>query len=113
MEIKTCEEYVVAELFDAKNEIDRLKGCLAEEKERYQEAVNCLSDVTKSFQELKDLLVEISRVNEATNYNYVTFNSIYSTWDGEQYDLLVSLVPGILEKFNKDAEKADADEKSS
>ena len=96
MEIRTCEEYVISELFDAKNEVDRLQQALAEQKEAHQETVNRLDEIMKSFQELRDLLVEISSVHETETYRYLGFNSVYSNWDKDNYDKLVALVPELL-----------------
>lgn len=102
MEIRTCEEYVVAELLDAKNEIENLKSVISEVEMARQETVNKLDSVMKTFQELKDMVCKISNVDYTSNdCVYIRFSSVYSNWDKEDYDKLVELVPSILEKPQK------------
>lgn len=96
MEIKTCEQYVISELFDAKNEVDRLQQALAEQKEAHQETLNKLSDVMFSFQQLKDLIFRIASVGEYSGNQYVGFNSLYENWDRDDFELLIKLIPTIL-----------------
>lgn len=96
MEIKTCEQYVISELFDAKNEVYQLQQALEEQKEAHQETINKLRDVMFSFQQLKDLILKIADVGEYNGYRYVSFSSLYENWEKDDLELLVKLIPTIL-----------------
>ena len=91
MEIKTCEQYVLRELDNAQKELSLVKKTLEETTQHRDE-------LWKSFQDLKDLVCKIANVTNMTDpdYTYIGFSSIYSTWDKEDYDKLVSIVPEIL-----------------
>ena len=91
MEIKTCEQYVLRELDNAQKELSLVKKAL-------EETTNRRDELLKSFQDLKDLICKMASVNNMPDYTYIGFSSIYSTWDKEDYDKLVELVPQILKQ---------------
>ena len=93
MEIKTCEQYVLRELDNAQKELSLVKKAL-------EETTNHRDELRKSFQDLKDLICKMASVTNKTDpdYTYIGFSSIYSTWDKEDYDKLVELVPQILKQ---------------
>ena len=93
MEICTCEEYVLKELEEAKNEVISLGDELVE-------AYDKIENLMSSLNELRELLVKISVVDDAayTTGKYVGFSSIYEGYNKEQFDALVRLVPGIFTK---------------
>lgn len=98
MEIRTCEEYVVAELFDAKNEIERLEQVVAEQKEAHQETIARLNDVMKSFQELKDLILKKSALKHYSvdNDPYISFDSIWQSYNADDFNLITTIIPELL-----------------
>lgn len=93
MEIRTCEEYVLKELEEAQKEVLSLEDELSE-------AYDKIEYLMSSLNELKELLVKISVVDDATytTGKYVGFSSIYEGYSKEQFDTLVRLVPEIFTK---------------
>ena len=93
MEIRTCEEYVLRELDSALNEVIKLQDEL-------EASYDKIEYLMSSLNELKELLVEISTVDDAmyTTGKYIGFNAIYEGYNKEQFDKLVRLVPGIFTK---------------
>lgn len=104
MEIRTCEEYVIAELFDAKNEIDRLEQVIAEKEAEHQETIARLDDVMKSFQELKDLILKRSSLKRFSvdSTPYISFDSIWQEYSPEDFDLFTTIIPEILAKDSQE-----------
>ena len=104
MEIRTCEEYVIAELFDAKNEIDRLEQVIAEKEAEHQETITRLNDIMKSFQELKDLILKRSSLKRfgAEDNLYISFDNIWQEYSADDFDLITTIIPELLAKDSQE-----------
>lgn len=97
MEFRTCEEYVLSELMDAKSEIENLKQLLAEERDAHKETTDKLTYVMESFQGLKDLILNNCKVWIST---YNTPEAVYDVgylWNDNK-DLLLNYIPKLKEK---------------
>lgn len=88
-EIKTCEQYILAKLCEKENEVEMLQAQL-------EYANKKLDETMKSFQELKDLIKDISTYNHYNDCSdYIFFSNLYESFDKEKYSALMRLVPKI------------------
>ncbi|MBQ6627895.1 MAG: hypothetical protein IJH65_03595 [Methanobrevibacter sp.] len=87
MEYKTCEQYVLAELENVKNELETVKDA-------YAGVLNQFVTVKDKFEKLCDLLREITTVYHLeNNYDYISFNYL---WDNTpQFDDFVEIVKSL------------------
>lgn len=91
-EIRTCEEYVIARLQNLEDYVEELKNEL-----KYTQEFN--DSIVKDFNELKDLICDISTYYEPTdNPAHIYFNGVYENYDAVLYEKLTRLVPKILNK---------------
>jgi len=98
MEIKTCEQYVLNVLKEREKDLDALQM-------RHEAVCERLDVVTKQLDELKTLLKSIVKcdpVSSEEGVKWIRFESIWSSYDAEQFETLVNLLD-----IDPDAEEED------
>lgn len=88
MEIKTCEEYVLAKVQELENE----KAALQDKLESAEKKLGC---VYTDYTNLKNRVAEVAKsfsIKKATGgQSYVSFDSAWSDYDKERFNQLVEL----------------------
>ena len=88
MEIKTCEEYVLAKVQELEDE----KASLQDELENVKTKLGC---VHADYTNLKNLVAEVAKsfsIKKATGgQSYVSFDSAWSDYDKERFNQMVEL----------------------
>ncbi len=92
MEIKTAEQYVVAELLETKEEINELKKQLTCREFDY-------SIMQKNYLTLMDLIHKHIFIRKSSaGDDYITFeNSVWKTYDEAEYDKWTSIFPDLFD----------------
>lgn len=104
MEIKTCEQYVLAKVHELEEENSNLK----ENIESLEMDYHVLHE---EYRELKRILTKYMKLRSLQNHNsdsrYITFNDIDEWQNDETREDLITLV-GLLNLVNLDEEEDDA-----
>lgn len=90
MEIRTCEQYVLAELESTKNELELLKDA-------HKGLLDQYISLSNSFEDLVNIVKNISILNRSDiSYNYVSFNYL---WDSDDcFERFLELVNPKVQK---------------
>ena len=90
MEIKTCEEYVLYKLSETENRLCNFIDELTETRNR-------LVKLEEDYNKLKKLFVDLSVVTESGfGGKYISFRGIIEEYDENNYEIITSLLPEIL-----------------
>ena len=91
MEIRTCEEYVLNELYNLANEYAESKKALDEVKAKYDELLS-------NYKLLSENIKKIAKVRRGLSGNrYICFIDPYEEYDPELFSVFIKLIPDLPE----------------